>query len=256
MKQALLFLALLLSGFCYSEDIELADGRILRDVKIVSSDPINLYVVHSGGVENVELSICPLDLQATYGYSPAKAKAYLEKKERDRIEAAQLAARNLQAQKDLLAARSELMKSPENQSDTFNGNAQSYRRVRVVGKVISVTEEGVIIQTIRDVPFSTHQMFEPAPPVRRGADPVMLSVKSRYERRQAAWQQHLEDSKAELAKEDLVFLSDHQNQSVLVDGDHVDVYARYAGRYNYTAVSGAVKTVIRYQYVGTTPFVY
>jgi TPR repeat protein len=49
----------------------------------------------------------------------------------------------------------------------------------------------------------------------------------------------------------IVFVANHPSQKTLADGQRVSVQASSAGRYQYTAVSGATKTVERYD--ATTP---
>lgn len=85
-------------------DLELADGRVLADARVIDSDPISLIVAHAGGVENVPLESCTLELQAIYGYDPKAAGELKAEREKALAEQeAQLAARAAERESQLEA---------------------------------------------------------------------------------------------------------------------------------------------------------
>lgn len=51
-------------------DLELSDGRILKNAKLLSPSAVDVAVIHSGGVENIPLSLLPEELRAEYEAKP------------------------------------------------------------------------------------------------------------------------------------------------------------------------------------------
>ena len=56
------------------EDVTLRNGRTLEDFKIYNHSKWDAMVSHSGGVENIELSLFPKEMQARLGYSADNAE--------------------------------------------------------------------------------------------------------------------------------------------------------------------------------------
>jgi hypothetical protein len=64
---AIMLLALIVySVTVQAIDLELSDGRVLKNAKLVSPSDVDIAVIHSEGVENIPLSLLPEELRAEY----------------------------------------------------------------------------------------------------------------------------------------------------------------------------------------------
>lgn len=249
MKTIPLVLVLLLSGSALAEDLVLKDGRTLKDVKIVSHTLEHLIVMHGGKIENVALADCPKDVQANYGYDPEKIAQAAQDKEAKLMKAELAKYRQQQRLENLLEERASDTK-PEPKP-----KAETVRKWRIVGKVLSVTESGVLVSPSGSASYTTKEIWPPDPPKKllSSYNDPHLGERKRYEKEKEAWEEHVWQHRKELVNE-LVFLSNHPLQQALVDDSRVDVYASPAGTYSYKAVSGALKTVNKFNYMSVTPF--
>lgn len=78
MKHRNIIIALLLTCLpILADDIITLDGTKYRNVKVTSSDPVSITIMHASGVARVWYLELPPELRKTYGYDAAKADAYL-----------------------------------------------------------------------------------------------------------------------------------------------------------------------------------
>ncbi|WP_043585312.1 hypothetical protein [Geminisphaera colitermitum] len=103
------------------QDITLADGRVLKNAKILNHTPALAAVLHADGMSSVPLDQLPKDVQERLGYSSEKAASYTAQQEATRAKYA--------AEEKEKARLAELEKT----------------RVTLFGRVDGVGVEGVLI---------------------------------------------------------------------------------------------------------------
>lgn len=77
------------------KDLDLKDGRVLKDYKIVNHSPNDVMVIYEEGAVSVKMKNLPDELQKKYGYNKEDSERYKkerERKEKERVK--QLRAKN------------------------------------------------------------------------------------------------------------------------------------------------------------------
>jgi hypothetical protein len=144
MKKSLILFAILCIGL-HAEDIKTTDGQTLKDATITGHDAIGVTVSHSDGISRITYDQLPSELRKKFNYDPkqAQAQAELERKaviERDQAMRAQ-ARQALEKQK---AEEATNTASATEKKEAANLAAKEH--VRLMGKVESVTETGLLIK--------------------------------------------------------------------------------------------------------------
>jgi hypothetical protein len=202
-------LILLAVAAAHAEDIKTTDGQILKDATITGNDALGVTVSHSDGIARVTYDRLPEELRKKYNYDPKQAQAQAEMERRAAIQRAQ-AAQTFEQQKAAAAA------------NAATSEALDKLAVAVIGKVLSVTPNGVLltdatigIPAMKDEVVGRNPLDGSARTVRKpGVDMI--------------------DSK------EPIFIHGVAN---LVDGDQYKGYVFPAPNYAYTAASGAARTV-------------
>ena len=57
----------------FGVDLELADGRTLKDYKVINHNAVNAMIIHEGGADTIPLELLPDDLKEKYGYNKKEA---------------------------------------------------------------------------------------------------------------------------------------------------------------------------------------
>lgn len=90
----------------YAADLTTRDGQVYRDYTVIGHDTGFITIMYADGGGKIPLSQLPTDLQAQYGYDPAKSNAFVAQTvTADREARAQLAQAELAAQAQAAATQ-------------------------------------------------------------------------------------------------------------------------------------------------------
>jgi|GEM_PF-3600783 len=179
-------------GGQFPDTIELEDGTVYEEVRLVSQTPSEIVIIHSGGGANLEITQLSLELQRDLGYSSEKAEAYEVKKaeavteRRDKAEAAEQSRRDAKALEKYIKANTFMLR----------------------GTIWRITPEGILL--------------DPVEPVNMSYFGIALSKAEeentpfRYKRYRGSRPQREFGS---------LFLTGHPRQANLSDGESIDVNA-------------------------------
>ena len=211
----------LIACFCVaqSETVTFTNtGSIVSNAVVVRVDHNRLIYRTPEGGGSIKLSELPTDLQEHFGYDPAQAAAD------ERLEKAN-AERERNARES--AARAAALRRLQ---ENFKTNG-----VIVWGKVIQRVGEKLLIDADTGAERSS---------VSRQATALALHSQDRHFGLPKEWQDGI-PQKWNIAS-GTVLLVDHPRTSSIVDSEIVLVVAYPTGTYEYTAVSGARKTIRKY----------
>jgi hypothetical protein len=63
-----------LASIVHCEDLELNNGIILKNYRIINHSAVDVMVIHDGGAENFSFELLPKEIQNEYGYKKEKAE--------------------------------------------------------------------------------------------------------------------------------------------------------------------------------------
>ena len=95
---------LALAGFCMAEDMTLADGETLHDVRVLRQDGESVTISHTAGVLRVPYGRLTLELQQRFGLTPAEVEARREQALQAEKERARAREKKMAEQRAALAA--------------------------------------------------------------------------------------------------------------------------------------------------------
>jgi hypothetical protein len=165
--------------FAAADDIKLADGTVLRDVRVLEVRPDALIVGHRNGVAMADFEKLPKQIRVRYGYDPRKAASFREREAATRRADAEENRRLVAAYKErkmaIARSRMEAGDAEVLSFSGFNGSRLDYRAsaadrsyeagVAYVGKEIAQAEEARIIaarkaDTFWNAPFWQHPVVQ------------------------------------------------------------------------------------------------
>lgn len=78
----LLFITTTPLSYVYADDLELKDGRVLKNYRILNHSPKDAMIIHDDGADSVLLKDFPEDLRKKYGYDEEAVKAHEAEQEK------------------------------------------------------------------------------------------------------------------------------------------------------------------------------
>ena len=202
-------LFLLFCAALHAEDIKTTDGQVLKDATITGKDALGVIISHSDGIARVAYDKLPEELRKQYNYDPKQAQAQLDAERKAAMQRAQ-AAQTFEQQKAAAAA------------NAAAAEALDKAAIAIVGKVLSVTENGVLLSNATiGIPAMKDVVVE-----RNGLD-----GSPRYARQPGI------DT---VTSKEPIFI---YGVAGLVDGDEYSGKVYPAPNYSYTSAVGAAKTV-------------
>lgn len=207
------FLFFLFCVALHAEDIKTTDGQILKDATITGRDALGVIISHSDGIARVAYDKLPEELRKQYNIDPKQAQAQAAVERAAAKQRAQ-AAQALEQQK-AAAAKATAAEATQNSAIVFEKPRRGtigkpgIHILRVSGQVLQIMPDGVLL---------------------------------------GEWQSHTLERDgnrygSNVMSEPLFVAGAPAN---LVDGEKFSGVVYPAGRYTYTSVIGAGKTIHRY----------
>jgi hypothetical protein len=203
-------LFLLLCASVFAEDIKTSDGQVLKDATITKNDAIGVTISHSDGITRVPYANLPEELRKKFNYDPNQAQAQATAERAAAMQRAQ-AAQAFERQQAAAAA------------DAAAGKALDQAAIAIVGKVLSVTQNGVLLTDATiGIPVMKNVVTERNP----------FDGSPRAYAKQAGIDT--------VSSKEPIFI---YGVAALVDGDQYSGKVYPAPNYAYTSAVGAAKTV-------------
>ncbi len=131
MKTILVVLALLCTSL-RAEDIKLTDGQTFKDATITGRDALGVTITHSAGIARIPYADLPEELRRKFNYDPKQAQAQAEAERKAEIQRAQ-------------ERQAFQLQDAEKAANAATSEALDKAAIAVVGKVLSVTSNGVLL---------------------------------------------------------------------------------------------------------------
>jgi hypothetical protein len=192
------------------EQITTLEGKTYINCTITKVEPDGLRIMHDNGVGKLFFDNLPSELQIKYNYDPLKAQQFKAevKQQQAKIVLQNQASQEAVAKKQQLAAQREEIEK---------------KIKRVIGKVIQVTNEGLLISCRDDVSYDSNR--------RNGGN---LSAAEQA-------QLNNEMSLPPRAK-DIIFLTKYPQREI-IDGAWIETAGYPNGRHTYVNTMGAQTTI-------------